>query len=290
MIRGIALEGGGARGAAYPGCYKALEDIVGLDWDADLEVVSGTSAGAIMAAITPACHPADRIEEIVQGIPWGIFREGEWGYLRDLWHLWKTGGWYRNHSIVPWLESLIEFTYESGRNTTLDRVYELTGCKLYIDAVDEVGEGLVRFGPDTHPGMRVVDAVMASISIPIWFPPYQVAGGWYSDGGLLSNHPVDALEQAGLAPEEVIGFRLDGRPRRQKHQFPKRPIQRAINLIKILVNHSNKSHVPDEYWPRIVRIDTGTFRSTDFDLTDAQQKALWYCGYEATKRWLDEQG
>lgn len=284
MIEGIAYEGGGALGVAYVGAIRALEHHVGADWDVNLEVVSGTSAGAIMGAVTAAKPSYRTVKRIMTSIPWNLFQQDTSGYFMDVLRLLRTGGYHKTDGIPQWIESLV-FELYGNTKVTFSQIESEKGVQLFIDAVDEGTGQLVRFGPQTHPDTKVAEAIMASISIPFWFPAVAMNGTLMSDGGLLSNHPVDALEAAGKPPESVLGFRLEGEAK-TKQKPSRNPIQRAINLVKITMNHARKSHVPDEYWPRIVRIHTGRYSAVDFKLSEVEQAALEGAGWLATTQWL----
>ena len=58
---GVALSGGGMRGVAHIAVLKALEEY-GLKPD----VISGTSAGAIVGAFYAACKTTDELTEMVK--------------------------------------------------------------------------------------------------------------------------------------------------------------------------------------------------------------------------------
>ena len=60
---GLVLSGGGAKGAYEVGVWKALEDYGITD---DITVISGTSVGALNAALF-ACSNAGEAEKLFQG-------------------------------------------------------------------------------------------------------------------------------------------------------------------------------------------------------------------------------
>ena len=290
MIQGVAYEGGGVLGIAYVGAHMALEQHYGLYWDCDLTVAAGTSAGSLFAAAAPAMPTTNKLMQIMQDVPWAEFRENSRGYVRDLWRLWRTGGWNRTEGVKTWVDSYVQQLYPmQGASLTFKQVQDDYGMDLYIDAVDEIRGQHVRFGPSSHPSMKVADAIMASISIQFWFPPFALGDEIYSDGGLVCNHPMDALELAGIKPENSMGFRLVGKPKlRSLDSAPRNPVMRAKNLVKILINHARQSHIPDEYWPRVVKIPTGSYAVTDFDLSWTSQLALREAGFAATERWIND--
>ena len=68
---GLALSGGGARGAAHVGVLKALESL-----DIPIDYIAGTSMGAIIGGLYAAGYNAAQIEQILleNRLGTGVFR------------------------------------------------------------------------------------------------------------------------------------------------------------------------------------------------------------------------
>jgi len=62
--------------------------------------------------------------------------------------------------------------------------------KFHVAATCVNNSSTVYFSRDTHPDMYVVDAVCASISIPLIFSAFKYRGGLYVDGGTLEEIPA----------------------------------------------------------------------------------------------------
>ena len=60
---------------------------------------------------------------------------------------------------------------------------------------------------DTHPEMHVIDAVIASMSIPFIFTSKKINSSYYIDGGLFERIPLGPF--LGKAKEDVIAVQLD---------------------------------------------------------------------------------
>ena len=60
---------------------------------------------------------------------------------------------------------------------------------------------------------RVVDAIRASLAIPIIFPPWEVDGRLLTDGGVSNPLPIDVAIQDGADIIVAMGFTLDYRSR-----------------------------------------------------------------------------
>lgn len=62
---GLVLSGGGARGAAHVGVLKVLEEK-----RIPIDVIAGTSFGAIVGGMYAAGYSAEELEEILNNIDW----------------------------------------------------------------------------------------------------------------------------------------------------------------------------------------------------------------------------
>lgn len=281
-IRGIAWEGGGVLGLAYLRPLHRLDEELprGLD---QLEICAGTSAGAITAALVALGARGDDLDRIIEGTPWDELAADSWGVLRDTWRILTTGGWHRPDVLREWLTDAVT-SLGHRADITLGQLVRTRHVELHVAAVNESRARLEVLGPQTTPTVPIVDAVMASAAIPLFWPVVQIGANDYSDGGLLNNHPVDVLA-ARLAPAEVLGFRLVNRPGGTALPSRRGPLARVQRLVRILLDHARDGHVPDDYWPRIVTIDCGRLSAVDFDLTAAQREWLMGQGEAAWERW-----
>ena len=64
-VVGLVLSGGGARGGAHVGVLRALEEL-----GVSVDVIAGTSIGAIIGGFYASGMSVDEIEEVVNTIDW----------------------------------------------------------------------------------------------------------------------------------------------------------------------------------------------------------------------------
>ncbi|MDE1990293.1 MAG: patatin-like phospholipase family protein, partial [Betaproteobacteria bacterium] len=182
---GLALGGGSARGWAHVGVIRALEE-AGIRPD----LVCGTSVGAMVGA----AYAAGELERFEQ---WLLDMS-----LRDVFSFMDVslnGGMLKG-------DRLMEFF----RTTFVDHPIE--GLKMPFAAVatslQTGAEVWLREG-------STVDAVRASIALPLLFTPVQRDGVFLVDGGLVNPVPVSLARAMGAdfviavdLSADIVGHRL----------------------------------------------------------------------------------
>lgn len=192
----LVLSGGGAKGAYEAGALSTI-----AKQSADIKIVTGASIGAINAAIFACTY-----EET------GDQRQAA-EKVKDLWL--DIGPLFRFHTGVVILKLLLSalrnwslsvpalFSFDSLVSTHVIRqkvdelipdikISQLERIDLSINGTNLTTGRTVSFNRKNDANIR--DAVMASSCLPILFPPVQINGESYVDGGVFNNTPLkDAL-------------------------------------------------------------------------------------------------
>lgn len=164
MKVGLVLSGGGIRGIAHLGVLQALTE-AGIKF----HMISGTSAGSIVGSL------------YCQGMePYEIFRI----FLKT-----KLYKFLRPAFRNPGLLSL-----DLTRTLFLEHLphdsFEGLKIPLVIAATDFSEGKLTYFSSG-----KLIQAVLASSSIPGVFKPIIIDGKMYIDGGVLNNFPVEPVQE-----------------------------------------------------------------------------------------------
>jgi NTE family protein len=157
---GLALSGGGARGFAHVGTLRVLER-----HDVPVDVIAGTSMGAVIGAFAAAGYGSDDIHAVIRSISW-----------RDVADLSLQAGIFKGDRLAALLADLLPPRFED-----LERPLAVTCTDL------EHGQSVVITGGD------LISAVRASASFPGAFEPVVIDGRALADGGICNNLPVDVL-------------------------------------------------------------------------------------------------
>ncbi len=197
---GLALSGGGARGAAHIGVIRVLEEVrIPVDY------IAGTSMGSIVGGLYAAGMSPEELQETLLAIDWNAaFRDKplreDLSFRRkqdeDSFPISLQLGWRQKKLRMP--RGLLQ-----GQN--LNAIF--TALTLPVATVEDFDRLSIPFravGTDIETGDKFVigegslaRAMRASMSIPGAFAPVEIDGKLLVDGGIAANLPVDVVREMG---------------------------------------------------------------------------------------------
>src|SRR6516165_5809438 len=225
----LILQGGGALGAYQAGVYQALAEAnLHPDW------VAGISIGAINSALIAGNSPEKRVErlrtfwETVSAQPFGLpflaALEGRDEFTHSLINhvssvaalIGGAPGFFQPRVPPPFLypngtsEALSYYDVAPLRGTLealvdFDRI-NADAMRFSVGAVNVRTGNFVYFDNTTH--QICPEHVMASGSLPPGFPPTEIEGEYYWDGGLVSNTPLDWVLDS-RPGQDTLAFQID---------------------------------------------------------------------------------
>jgi NTE family protein len=229
-VPGLILTGGGARAAYQVGVLKAVAEL--LPHQANpFRVIVGTSAGAVAAAVLAA--RAERWHEAVAAIEhvWANFRTGQVFDVRRRsmlrsglqWILSLVSGGllvrapsslFDNAPLRQLLKGEVRWR-GVGRSVRHGWLDALALCSTeYVTARSvaffEGREGLSEWSGYNHVGRRARlthSHLMASMAVPLMFPPEQIDEAYYGDGAVRQMAPLAPALQLGANRLLIIGMR-----------------------------------------------------------------------------------
>jgi NTE family protein len=180
----LVLGGGGMKGTAHIGAWKALEE-AGVRVDAILGCSIGALIGCCLASGWGWRELAEVARKLTKDDIVSINRRAVWmGGVRE--EAVFSGEHYREYI----------------RRTLPIKAFAEAKVPVRVNAVSLVTGKAVWLGTGSQPEVPVADAVYASCAIPIYFPPLRLNGDFLVDGGVLDVLPVQAALDWGA--ERVI--------------------------------------------------------------------------------------
>jgi len=312
----LVLEGGGVKGTGLVGAITALTSAAE---PYAFHRVAGASAGAIVASMVAAGYDAAEMNTVMTNLDFSQFEDDHGIFGR---HLGQIGeglglvfheGLFVGQFLHDWITQVLAaknvHTWgdlkdnDPGSSLPPEQRYKL------VVIVSDVSRGrmlrlpwdyqpLLGVDPDTQ---SVADAVRSSAGIPFFFRPFHMTADkgltrghgeiLCTDGGMLSNFPVDIFDRTDGKPPRwpTFGVKLSARLTPAQGYWD--PDADAIDLAKSLLTTMQKArdqvHVDQpSVASRTIFVDTTGYNATDFHLTLADKQKLFTSGLDAGKQFL----
>lgn len=204
---GLCLSGGGTRGFAYIGAFKAFEEF-GIKFDA----VAGCSIGSVLGAVYASGMSVEEMCDKTKEIKTRNFRSQKLGFLPS-----------KMERLAETINQLLP----------VKRIEELK-IPFSAVAVD------VKTGKEVHfMNGNLVSVITASCAIPGVFVPVKYKGMTLVDGGVLNNVPADILKE--MECDYIVT--LDCNSTRGEGTKSSNIVSQYIATIGIMTaNNSQKGH------------------------------------------------
>jgi len=255
---GIALGSGGAYGASHIGIFKVFDK-----YGINLDMICGSSIGAVMASLWALGHSSKDMERAVRGLGKSISFLSFSGISFP----------FRGILSSRKLESVFKSIFG---NKTFDDVK----IPLAVTAFDfkkreavVIKEGLI------------YKAVSASCAMPGIFEPVSLRDNYLLDGGVLSPLPVKALLSSGI--KRTIAVNVT--PYREEIRSAYRRKKTSFNVFDFIfgsIETMQQEFIKDslEVTDVVIHPDLGDLRWTDFSIKEEFIRR----GYKAALSKIDE--
>ena len=227
----LVLPGGGARGAFQVGVLRAIAEMLPHGTPNPFPVISGTSAGAINSIVLAS--KAHRFRNAVAEL------ENVWGHFHCD-HVYRTDSLTMLKSSLRWFAAFVMGGTLVGaprslldnsplrsllsRNVRFPRIQTaIDAGHLHAVAITAAGYGTARStsffqaAPEVPSWLRTrrvgvrgalnLDHLMASIAVPMIFPPVNLGGEYFGDGAMRQATPLSPAIHLGADRILVIGIR-----------------------------------------------------------------------------------
>ncbi|MEH0760877.1 patatin-like phospholipase family protein [Vibrio sp. 16] len=273
----VVLAGGGAKGAAHIGVLKALEEM-----RVPVDFITGTSMGAYVGGLYATGMSADEIESFIDTVDWNTgyrdrvnrserrVRDKEY---EDRYQLTTDLG-------LRWGEMRAPRGIVQGQGM-LKILRETTGNLPPFVSFDDlaipyrsVATDIIELEPVIIGNGYLVDAMMASMSVPGALPPYEVNGRMLVDGGVTNNMPVDVARELGADVVIAVDISTDYKEEDDFTTFLTVADQLSNYLVRSTTNRQAETLTDEDVF---LRPDVGDMETTEFDkMPEAFRK-----GYQA---------
>lgn len=306
----LVLSGGGAKGAAYIGLFRYLEE-QGIPVD----MLCGTSMGGLMSGLYSLGYDSYELEDIIRSIDWNRMmsdnidvrfqsydqRENRGKYIMSVPFYYEDEARAKRELVFDNTADVSDLQSTEGRKRLLSSIPTgyINGFNVenmlsnlsvgYHDniAFDSlpipffcVSSDLVSAKANYHTKGSLLKAIRSTISIPGVFSPVRTGSRILVDGGTRNNFPVDIAKAMGA--DIIIGMEV------AKRGTTYSDVNSVVDIVNCMITmlgddaRSNKSFMPD----MLIKPETGDMNMLSFN-SQAISDMIGY-GYKAAQERADD--
>ena len=265
----LVLGGGGVKGMTHAGAWRAIRE-------AGIEVseIVGTSIGGLVGACIAAGRGFEELSKAALALKKADI------VLLNRWTLLLNGirqtSVFQDEPLRNYIESLLP----------VKRFDELS-MPVAVNAVDLETGDMHWFGAGGRSDVSLVDAIYASCALPLFYPPAEIGGRYFVDGGVIDSLPV--LRAAERGADLIIAIDAGTGKQRDSLDTVQKGMIAIHHRVTEIMGYARKRAVLDDWsGPKLVYVRPSLDKYSTFDF--GQTEFFLDEGYRATASALSAAG
>lgn len=211
-IKHIVISGGGPLGFQFLGALEKLEKE--NYWKIEnIESIYGTSVGSIIGSFLCLKYDWDTLNKYLIERPWHDSIKINPNHLLNFY---EKKGIFDEDFFKIIFKPLLE-AKDLSINVTLKEFYEFSNIDFHIFTFNLNKFETIELSHNTHPNLRLVDAIHMSSAVPGLFIPFIDNNICYIDGGIKHNYPINYCLKDHPCQDEILAIKIlykteDGNP------------------------------------------------------------------------------
>jgi len=184
-IEELCISGGATRGISFVGVLNILEKEK-LLIKSSLKKCVGTSIGSFILCLYLIGYSTEDIYSLMMNMDLSILNDVSFNEKLSILNGSEFRSWIHRSLLVK----------KDPDTYTLQDLYNDTKINFIIVQTC-LNKGIIYMNYEGYPKVLVIDAIIASMSLPFIFPPYKINNDYFVDGGVLDNFAVQLLSKNG---------------------------------------------------------------------------------------------
>lgn len=265
----LVLGGGGVKGMTHAGAWRAI-----CESGLEISEIVGTSIGGLVGACISAGQTFDDLTKAALALKKADI------VLLNRWTLLLNGirqtSVFQAEPLKNYIASLLP-----------DVDFEDLDIPLALNAVDLESGDLHWFGAGGRSDVSLVDAIYASCALPLFYPPAEIDGRYYVDGGVVDSLPI--LRAADRGADLIIAVDAGTGKTRDSGDTVNKGLIAIHHRVTEIMSYRRKRGVIDAWQgPRLVYVRPQLHKFSTFDF--GQTEFFLEEGYRATQAALGGAG
>ena len=195
--------------------------------------------------------------------------------------MYQRYGWYSSDGLLLLVTRISQYTFDKD-DITFQELYETTGRDLIVCATEVEVCRVTYFSHTTHPNTSVVEAIVASASIPLLFQPSCIDGRPYIDGGVLNNFPMNyfiSIEEK----ENSLGLLINSPDDNTGEECMDSFLNYGNRIVYAMLNKIQNLQISQMNSENILTLTVSGINPTEFNIPDEVKNRVINDGYIMTK-------
>jgi len=281
-LENVVFAGGGVRGLAYVGALQELRDRKGIDFGGGtpkLKSVLGVSIGSLFALMIACSYTVAEITEVASCMKQSDVMSA------DPVRLFSGEISLDDASKLKLQVEAILHRKNIPLNITMKELFEKTQVSFQTVVTDLTAANVVHITHASHPELSVVTAMVATMTLPLVYPPVLSPNGHlWIDGGVMENFPMTRFH-----PSTLLGFDFKISAECNVDTLINY-ISRVMYVAQVPMEVASWKLMSAQHQDRCIMIDTGsisTLRNLS-DLTQELRDVLLKSGKDAVKQKIEQ--
>ena len=186
-------------------------------------------------------------------------------------------GFIDHKKVARPIEIILKDVFKKD-NITLKELYEKTNIKITVKCVNVTKSETHFINHETDPNLEVLQLLLMTTALPIFFKPILYNDCYYIDGGISGNLPIECIDPN---KDNYLGIYISGN---KELDFKKEDIPILSFINKMLTVSSTKL---DTYLERSIVLIMKE-NSTQFEFTDQEKQKMIDNAYVSTLQQLKD--
>jgi NTE family protein len=279
-INTVVLSGGGIKGISFIGFFKALSEFIDID---KINKFIGCSAGGIFCLSIILGYKIDDISSIMFKYNFDKFIPDI-----DIDELLLNYGLSDGNELKKFIIQIIEYKTEKN-DITFEELYKLTNKELTLVVTNFTQLKVEYWNHINTPNNSVLDGIMATSRVPLFFKPYKIGDDFYLDGGVINNYPVNIIDNENI--ESFIGANLCNKKELEEIKELFADNDKYDKIIKYILNllflaFDKNALISKQYMDRTVMLSNKLADFLDFKIDNNIKNDMIDFSYNITKKFI----